>query len=325
MKICVDMGHTPASTGAIYYLNELNEDRELGKRVIEELKRRGHTVYNSTPADSVGGDAEIDQRVAYANSKDIDLFVSIHYNAGGGSGTEVLYFQGDTTGKEYAKRISERLSKALGLPNRGAKANNWVGVICNTYATAVLIEVCFVDRIEDRDAYYKTSWNDMVKAICDGIDGTDTKVETVDQEKPKAPATKTIRYAVSTDPDGDYWLPDMLNHRDTGGSSDDYAGNGNPIYWISIDCSKGYQVKTDNGWLPLVYTFNKDDLVHGCAGDGTEIHALRIMDSDIEYAVANVGCVFLPPMVGLQDTGGSSDDYAGNGGTIAKVKIQAVK
>lgn len=157
MRICIDLGHTPASPGARGYLDELNEDRELGKRVIAELQRRGHTVYNSTPADNVSYPTEVDQRVSYANSKDIDLFCSIHYNAGGGTGTEVLYFQGDTTGKEYAARISELLSAALGLPNRGAKANNWVGVICNTNATAVLIEVCFVDRIEDRDAYYNTS------------------------------------------------------------------------------------------------------------------------------------------------------------------------
>lgn len=176
MKICIDMGHTPTSPGTSGYLDELTEDRELGKRVIAELQRRGHTVYNSTPDDSVPYPEEIDARVAYANSKSIDLFCSIHYNAGGGTGTEVLFYQGDATGKEYAKRISEKLSAALGLPNRGAKSNNWVGVICNTNATAILVEVCFVDRIEDRDAYYKTSWNDMVKAICDGIDGTDTTI-----------------------------------------------------------------------------------------------------------------------------------------------------
>lgn len=176
MDICIDMGHTKASPGASGYLDELTEDRELGKRVIAELKRRGHTVYNSTPDDSVGGDAEIDQRVAYANSKRIDLLCSLHFNASRGTGTEVLFYQGDATGREYAERVSEKLSAALGLPNRGAKSNNWVGVICNTNATAILVEVCFVDRIEDRDAYYNTSWNDMVKAICDGIDGTDTDI-----------------------------------------------------------------------------------------------------------------------------------------------------
>lgn len=178
MNICIDMGHTPTSPGTSGYLDELTEDRELGKRVIAELQRRGHTVYNSTPDDSVPYPEEIDARVAYANSKSIDLFCSIHFNAGGGNGTgtEVFYWQGDATGKEYAERISSKLSDALGLTNRGAKSTTGLGVIRDTNATAVLVEVCFVDRIEDRDAYYKTSWNDMVKAICDGIDGTDTTI-----------------------------------------------------------------------------------------------------------------------------------------------------
>ena len=178
MKICIDMGHTPTSPGTSGYLDELTEDRELGKRVIAELKRRGHTVYNSTPDNRTPYPEEIDARVEYANSKSIDIFCSIHFNAGGGNGTgtEVFYYQGDATGKKYAERISNKLSAALGLPNRGAKSNTSYGVVRDTNATAVLVEVCFVDRIEDRDAYYKTSWNDMVKAICDGIDGTDTTI-----------------------------------------------------------------------------------------------------------------------------------------------------
>lgn len=171
MRVCIDMGHTPTSTGASGYLDELECDRALGARVITELERRGHTVYNSTPPDSYGGSEEIDYRWRYANARDIDLFVSLHLNAAGGTGTEVLYYQGDSTGQAYASRISEKVASALGLPNRGAKANNWVGVICNTNATAVLIEVCFVDRYEDYLAWSACPWDKLVNAVCDGIDG----------------------------------------------------------------------------------------------------------------------------------------------------------
>ena len=152
MKICIDMGHTPTSPGASRLLDELSCDRALGQRVIAELESRGHTVYNSTPGDGVAYPEEVNQRVAYANARDLDLFVSIHLNAGGGTGTEVLYFAGDNTGYSYASRISSKLASALCLPDRGAKGNNWVGVICNTNVTAILIEVCFVDHQEDYDA-----------------------------------------------------------------------------------------------------------------------------------------------------------------------------
>lgn len=172
MRIVIDMGHTPTSPGTSGYLDELKEDRELGRRVIEELERRGHTVIDSTAPDNMPYPEEVDYRVGFCNSlDDIDLICSIHLNAGGGTGTEVLYWYGDDSGKKVAKRISDNLSAALGLLDRGAKANDWVGIICKTNWTAVLIEVCFVDSTADAHAYWRTSWNDMVKAICDGIDG----------------------------------------------------------------------------------------------------------------------------------------------------------
>lgn len=142
-----------------------------------------------------------------------------------------------------------------------------------------------------------------------------------------------IRYRVMTDSG---WLPEMIGWTDTDGSSDTWAGNGNPISYISIDMPSGswYQVQTVNGWLDRVYSYNPDDLVNGAAGDGTRIYKLRCWYEtpspetngyhQIEYSVANVGEDFLPAMIDLTDTDGSSDDYAGNGGTIARVRIRLV-
>lgn len=94
MRIVVDAGHTPASPGASGYLDELECDRAAHWRIKAELERRGHTVYDSTPEDWVSYPDEVNQRVNYTNSlDDIDLFVSLHLNAGGGTGTEVLYFK----------------------------------------------------------------------------------------------------------------------------------------------------------------------------------------------------------------------------------------
>ena len=174
MRIVIDMGHTPTSPGASGYLDELTCDREAGKRIIAELKRRGHTVYNSTPPDNVSYPNEINQRCSYTNSlSNIDLFVSLHLNAGGGYGTEVLYYYADTTGKKYATQLSKNVSKALDIKNRGTKSNDWVGVICNTNPTSVLIEFCFVDSKGDADAWHACPWDDLVSAVCDGIEMKD--------------------------------------------------------------------------------------------------------------------------------------------------------
>ena len=171
MRIIIDMGHTPTSPGASGYLDELSCDRLIGKHVIAELERRGHTVYNSTPADWVSYPQEVNDRCAFANSlSDIDLFCSLHLNAGGGHGAEVLYYAGDTQGKEYADVLSRNVADVLGITNRGAKSNDWVGVIRNVHHTSVLIEFCFVDSYDDYLAWGRCSIDDLAKAVCDGIE-----------------------------------------------------------------------------------------------------------------------------------------------------------
>lgn len=202
MRICIDMGHTPASPGAGGQFDELNADREVGKRVIAELERRGHTVYNSTPPDYMGYPDEISYRTSYANARDLDLFVSIHFNAAGGGahGTEVLYYSGDSYGYEVASRMSAKVSSALGTYGRGAKARTTeVGVIRDTNATAVLLETCFCDNERDAALYWACPWDRLINAICDGIDNG--KTEPYEEEDMQL-----------SDKLNDYKLPDGTNN-----------------------------------------------------------------------------------------------------------------
>lgn len=329
MRIVIDMGHTAASPGASGYLDELSCDRATGSRVIAELERRGHTVYNSTPEDWVSYPDEVNQRCYYTNSLwNIDLFCSIHLNAGGGHGTEVLYFEGDSTGAWYASQISKNLAKALGLPNRGAKPNNWVGVICDTNPTAVLIEICFVDNWEDKLAWDATSWDAIVGSICDGIEGKDWNGEAPQpqpqpQPEPQPAPHDDIRYRVSIDPDGIEWCDEMVGSFDTGSAGDDYAGIlGHPICWLSCDAPE-YRVYTEGGrWLDPVYAYNPDDLVYGTAGDGTPIKLVEIPSDNIKYQVHTIAGEWLPSMIGNHDTGGSSDEFAGNYTNIDAIRIE---
>ncbi|MDY3129506.1 MAG: peptidoglycan recognition family protein [Berryella intestinalis] len=149
------------------------------------------------------------------------------------------------------------------------------------------------------------------------------------------PSPKTvvdeIRYCVRTEANG--WLAEMVGLSDTGGSGDDYAGDGSPILYLAMDFPGWYQVRTEGqGWLPKVSRYDVGDLEDGCAGDGTPITGVRCyyetQDPDatgwkvIEYAVANVGGGFLSPMRDLSDTGGSGDDFAGNGGRVSAIRAR---
>lgn len=167
MKIAVDMGHCPKSTGASGYLNELNEDRRIGYELISVLKSRGHTVVNVTPGDS---EAEsLTGRARRANNAGADKFISIHLNAGGGTGTE-CYTTASSKMKSEAAQISANVAKCLGIRNRGHKIANYT-VIAKTNMAACLLEVCFVDNETDYEAFKKTSYNSIANAIADGIEG----------------------------------------------------------------------------------------------------------------------------------------------------------
>ena len=91
-----------------------------------------------------------------------------------------------------------------------------------------------------------------------------------------------------------------------------------------------YQVCTQSsGWLEPVYGYNKSDLMYGCAGDGSPITAVRCYYETQDpnrtgWLVAEYNVNGLPNMRDLTDTGGSWDDYAGNGGRAYTFSLQAV-
>lgn len=211
MRICIDMGHTPTSPGASGYLDELSCDRETGKRVIAELKARGHAVYDVTAPDSYAYPAEVNYRVAKANGySNIDLFVSIHLNAtAGATGTEVWHYSGDSYGQSVAARISSKVAAALGLANRGAKGTtDRYAVIRETNMTAVLIELCFVDTKRDADAWHACPWDRLIKAICDGIDNGDyPNKATYPAKAPEKPNSRVVQLHHCNNTDAQKWTP----------------------------------------------------------------------------------------------------------------------
>ena len=177
MKIGIDMGHTlsgegTGSQGCGY--KEQNLTRELGKIVIEMLKKEGHTVYDCTVDKSSNNAQQLIDRVNKANKQPLDLFVSIHFNAcvndekGNGytTGTEVLLYSTSSKAKSYAERIVKKIAN-VGLKNRGVKTHN-AYVLKHTKAPALLIETCFIDDKDDMNIYLKNP-RKVAKAIVEGI------------------------------------------------------------------------------------------------------------------------------------------------------------
>lgn len=159
-------GHNSIVPGAAKYLNEVTEDRKVKNKVISILKAAGHTVYDCTDDSGQTQSKNLANIVSKCNKHSVDLDISIHLNAGGGTGTEVLYTS--SSGKAWAEKVSKAVASALGLKNRGAKKRDNLYVLNHTKATAILIECCFVDSKTDQG---KWDVNKCAKAIVETVTG----------------------------------------------------------------------------------------------------------------------------------------------------------
>lgn len=97
------------------------------------------------------GDTYLTERIKAVNRSSCGLCVEVHLNAGGGTGTECYYSRSSPEAKKYAAAISEEVSAALGIRNRGAKTKvsssgrDYFGIIRQTGCPCVLVECAFID------------------------------------------------------------------------------------------------------------------------------------------------------------------------------------
>ena len=96
MRIVVNCGHTKtgAGSGAVGFINESNETRNVGNPLMDLLRQAGHEVINATVDSASTSSAYLKKAVEISNAQSADLFVSIHFNAGGGRGVEAYTYNG---------------------------------------------------------------------------------------------------------------------------------------------------------------------------------------------------------------------------------------
>lgn len=168
----VHAGHNFHVPGASGIFSETVEDRKVKDLVISKLRALGHTVYDCTDNNGITQSQNLTNIVRNCNAHNVDLDISIHFNAsdGNGHGTEV-YLYGNGRHREAGERIVNEISK-LGFRNRGIKDGSRLYVVTNTNALALLIECCFCDNAEDARIYNAEA---MAAAIVKGITGQTVK------------------------------------------------------------------------------------------------------------------------------------------------------
>lgn len=168
-KYILNAGHTlqGGGTGANGYLNEAEEARKVVNAVKTYLRNKGHTVV-VVNVDKAKTQTEYLQAVVKEANKHANaaLFVSFHFNAGNGRGSECYTWRGRNV--PAAVGMCEEMHK-LGFRNRGVKNGKDLFVIRKTKMETVLFEVCFVDNQLDYDLYKKVGVPAIAQAISRGI------------------------------------------------------------------------------------------------------------------------------------------------------------
>lgn len=183
--VAIDNGHgidTPGKRSPISLgepiLREYIFARDVAKILAEELRRCNITYLFVAPEET---DTKLAYRVARAKKDGCKLYISIHANAGGGTGIETFYEENSADGNRLARLVQSELVKATKLNDRGIKAkvegSNGPTSLYVTKETqrlgivGILTELGFMDTKKDLAllrtvAYKKTCAQAICKAVC---------------------------------------------------------------------------------------------------------------------------------------------------------------
>ena len=154
MKICIDAGHNYSGwdTGAVGNgLREQDITWLIADKLRQLLEAAGVDVVMTRTAkeQNLGCDlsSSLRRRVEVCNKLVCDYFVSIHCNAGGGTGTETLVIAKGGTAEKLAECVQHYVVKVTGK-SRGVKESN-AYVLKHTNCPAILVETAFIDTEAD--------------------------------------------------------------------------------------------------------------------------------------------------------------------------------
>lgn len=149
IKIMIDPGHGGHDPGAVANgLREKDFTLDIAQRIrrILETEYTGVEVRMTRESDTY---LELSDRARMANAWGADFFLSIHINAGGGTGWESFrYSAASSRTVAYQNVIHPEVIRAAGVTDRGKKMANFA-VLRETKMPALLTENMFIDNVQD--------------------------------------------------------------------------------------------------------------------------------------------------------------------------------
>lgn len=186
MKLNIHAGHNYHVKGAVGLIDETVEARKVKDLVVDGLRKLGHTVFDCTDENGLTQSQNLKNIVTKCNANDVDLDISIHFNAYNteANGVEVYIYSDNSKAKSYASDVVNNIAN-LGFKNRGVKTNASLYVLKHTKAPSMLIECCFCDNAKDVANYNAVS---VANAIINGL--VEVKQEIKEEVRPKPQPTQ---------------------------------------------------------------------------------------------------------------------------------------
>lgn len=164
IKVCLDPGHGGVDPGAIANgLKEKHITLDIAKQIRYLLLQNYKVEVKMTRENDKF--IELSDRAKFANDWGADYFLSIHVNAGGGSGFESYIHESQ---KPLTKKLQQTIHSAImneiDVRDRGQKTANFA-VLRETKMPALLTENLFIDNRSD---LLKLSLPAHIKKIAQG-------------------------------------------------------------------------------------------------------------------------------------------------------------
>ena len=187
MRIAISAGHNVYidnvfDPGAVRYpYVEADLNKETVKLLIPMLERQGHTVLDVTPYNQHFKSSR-EHHVVRCNKADefkADMFIDVHHNAGGGTGSEILVYSTKSPSYERARKILNHLHGATGLRNRGVlvKPAFWSVSLCK--APAMITEGGFVDSDVDMKALTPLKYAESIAKAFGPVEKKEEQLKTI--------------------------------------------------------------------------------------------------------------------------------------------------
>ena len=145
IRIYINAGHSDTDSGAV---SKYGKERTFNVKVRNACVKYLKANYKCKVYYNKGSFKDLKKICDSANKKKVKLFVSIHFNAGGGNGWEGLLYSLSAKHKALGK-VFEKHVKAVGQNSRGLKKRSDLKVLKYTNMLAILNECAFIDNWKD--------------------------------------------------------------------------------------------------------------------------------------------------------------------------------